>query len=49
MFGRGAPSAGDLVLVAGVSILFLASAALATWLSARQVARIDPMTVLKES
>ncbi len=49
MFARGVPGTADLVLVAGVSMLFLASAALATWLSARQVARIDPMTVLKES
>jgi predicted permease len=48
VMGRGVPDAGQVGLAAAVSALFLASAAVATWLSARQVDQIDPINVLKE-
>ena len=48
LIGRGAPSLQQVGVLAGVALLFLSAAVTATWLSARQVSRIDPIAVLKE-
>ena len=48
MVGRSAPSIEELLVLGAVAALFFAAAAAATWLSARQVSRIDPILVLKE-
>ncbi len=48
MIGRNAPGMAELALLAGVAAVFFAAAAGATWLSARQISRIDPIVVLKQ-
>jgi ABC-type antimicrobial peptide transport system permease subunit len=48
MIGREAPGPEEFVLLAGVATLFFASAAGASWFSARQVTQIDPIVVLKQ-
>lgn len=48
MIGQSTPSPAELLLLAGVAMLFLAAATGATWLSARQASRIDPIVVLKQ-
>jgi len=48
MIGREAPGPEEFVLLAGVAALFFASAAGASWFSARQVTQIDPIVVLKQ-
>jgi predicted permease len=48
MIGREAPGPEEFVLLAGVATLFFASAAAASWFSARQVTQIDPIVVLKQ-
>jgi ABC-type antimicrobial peptide transport system permease subunit len=50
MINPGALSgqASELRLMAGVVILFLAAATIASWVPARHARRIDPIVVLKE-
>jgi hypothetical protein len=50
MINPGALSgqASELRLMAGVVILFLAAATIASWVPARHASRIDPIVVLKE-